>query len=65
MMEQKYRVIVDKQVYARDMDLTTALTLTEALFNKWHSEPTLAITIEREEDMRCEMVEEDRIEVSN
>lgn len=64
MLEQKYRVLVDKQVYARDMDLSTALTLTEALFTKWHSEANLAITIEREDDMRCEMVVEDRVEVS-
>lgn len=59
MLEQKYKVIVDNQIYARDMDLNTALTLTQALFDKWHSESNLAITIEREDrDVMC-CVEDD------
>ena len=55
-MEQyEYIVLVDGKVYARGMDLNTALTLTEALFNKWHSEANLAITIEREDNRICEV----------
>ena len=58
MDEYEYKVLVDGKVYARDMDLDTALTLTKALFDKWYLEPHVAITIERE-DNRCTMVMED------
>ena len=64
MPQYTYKVLVDKQVYARDMDLSTALLLTQALFDKWHSEANLAITIEREDNNTCEMLIEDKIEVT-
>ena len=63
-MQHTYRVIVDKQVYAKEMDLTTALLLTQALFEKWHSEANLVITIEREDNDGCTMSIEDVIEVT-
>lgn len=64
MNEYEYKVVVDNKVYARDMDLQTALTLTEALFNKWHGETNLAITIERE-DFSVRMSEDKvRLEVT-
>lgn len=52
MPQYTYRVLVDKQIYARDMELATALILVQALFDKWYNEPNLAITVEREDD-RC------------
>ena len=64
MPQYTYKVLVDKQVYARDMDLPTALLLTQALFEKWHNEVNLAITIEREDTQTCEMLIEDKIEVT-
>ena len=53
MEEFSYSVIVDKEVIARCMTLTNALTLTQALFEKWHSEINLAITIQRDDDKCC------------
>jgi hypothetical protein len=64
MPQYTYKVLVDKQTYARDMDLPTALLLTQALFDKWHSEANLAITIEREDNAVCEVMIEDKIEVT-
>ena len=64
MEEYEYKVLVDGKVYAGEMNLDTALTLTKALFDKWYNEANLAITIERE-DNRCTLaVEEDKDEVS-
>ena len=64
MNEVTYRVIVDDRVQARDMDLTTALTLAEALFHKWYDEPRLAITIEREDSHACTMAMESEYEIA-
>lgn len=58
MPRNSYKVIVDGQVYARDMELETALTLVEALFNKWYQESKLAITVQRESDEPVMAVEE-------
>ena len=65
MPEYIYKVIVDGKVYADDMTLETALTLTEALFNKWYSEDNLAITIQRTEVSHTISVMEDKIEVAD
>jgi len=49
MNECTYSVIVDNDVIAKGMTLSNALIMTEALFQKWHSESDIAITIQRED----------------
>lgn len=63
MPRNSYKVIVDGQVYAGDMELETALILVEALFNKWYHEPKLAITVQRESDEPV-MAAEEKIELA-
>ena len=58
MPRNSYKVIVDGQVYAGDMELETALILVEALFNKWYQESKLAITVQRESNEPTMAVEE-------
>ena len=65
MPKNSYEVLVDGQVYARDMDLDTALVLVEGLFDKWYQEPNLAITIQRENQDVCESAIEDKIELTS
>lgn len=64
MPRNSYKVLVDGQVYARDMELSTALILVEGLFDKWYSEPNLAITIQRESNSLTECAVEDKLEVT-
>lgn len=64
MPRNSYKVLVDDQVYARDMELSTAMVLVEGLFDKWYQEPNLAITIQRESDSPTACAVEDKIEVT-
>ena len=64
MPRNSYKVLVDGQVYARDMELSTAMVLVEGLFDKWYQEQNLAITIQRESDTAAVCAVEDKIEVT-
>lgn len=50
MNEYRYSIIVDDEVIATGMLLSNALTMTEALFQKWHSEADITISIMREDN---------------
>lgn len=60
MGEFEYSVIERGNVIAHGMTLHNALTFVKALFEEGYNEPTMAITIQRE-DNHCIMVEEDRV----
>ena len=60
MEEVTYSVIVEKEVIARDMTLTNALTLAQALFDKWYNEKALAVTIQRNELEKCCVVDTEK-----
>lgn len=53
MNEQTYKVVVDNEVIAKSMTLHNALILVEALFSKWYNEVDTAITVQREDDLKC------------
>lgn len=49
MNEYTYSVIVDAEIIAKGMSLNNALIMVEALFQKWHSESDINISIQRED----------------
>lgn len=54
MNENEYSVIVDDVKIACEMTLGNALILVEALFQKWHNEVDMRISIQREDNrVRC------------
>lgn len=48
MPANKYMVLCDRVVVARDMELETALMLVEAMFEKYWNERAFALEIKRE-----------------
>ncbi len=46
-----YSVKIDDVVIAKDMSLGNAMILTKALFEEWYKEPSISITIVKEERM--------------
>ena len=57
MGEYEYSVIENGDVIARGMTLHNALTFVKAIFDESYNEPSLALTIQRE-DTHCIMVED-------
>ena len=53
MIEDKYKVLVDNVVFARDMDIRTATILVKALFEEYYNDYTMAVTIKREDRTDC------------
>ena len=50
MNEYRYSILVDDEVIAKDMLLSNAMIMAEALFQKWYSEADLTISIKREDN---------------
>ena len=47
MRETKYRVKIDNDIIAENVNLTTAIILVKGLFNEYHNETILDITISK------------------
>ena len=52
MNENKYKVLIDKAVYAENMTIETAVILVKALFVEYYADHKMEITIKEME--RCE-----------
>lgn len=57
MNDYEYSVIVENEVIASGMTLNNALVLVKALFQEWHNESTLKISIQRDLLERCTVVD--------
>ena len=53
MEEKKYKVLINNEVVAKDMDIRTATVLVRALFEEYYNDCTMAITINQEDRVIC------------
>lgn len=53
MEEKKYKVLINNQVVAKDMDIRTATVLVRALFEEYYNDYTMAVTIKQEDRAAC------------
>ena len=53
MIENKYKVLIDNTVVARDMDIRTATILVKALFEEYYNDYAMAVTIKQEDRTDC------------
>ena len=54
MTEKRYKVLIDNQVVAQDMNIETAIILVKALFEKYYND--FAMTVSVREMERTEVV---------
>lgn len=53
MEEKKYKVLINNEVVAKDMDIRTATVLVRALFEEYYNDCTMAVTINQEDRVIC------------
>ncbi len=53
MEEKKYKVLINNEVVAKDMDIRTATVLVRALFEEYYNDYTMAVTIKQEDRTIC------------
>ena len=53
MEEKKYKVLINNEVVAKDMDIRTATILVRALFEEYYNDYTMAVTIKQEDRAVC------------
>lgn len=49
MEENRYKVLIDNEVVAKDMDIKTATVLVKALFEEYYNDYAMAVTIKQED----------------
>lgn len=53
MYENKYRVFINNEVVAKDMDIRTATVLVRALFEEYYNDYTMTVSIKQEDRAVC------------
>ena len=53
MSEKKYKVLINNEVVAHDMDLKTATILIRALFEEYYNDYTMMVSIKQEDLAVC------------
>lgn len=53
MEEKKYKVLINNEVVAKDMDIRTATVLVRALFEEYYNDYTMTVTIKQEDRAVC------------
>jgi hypothetical protein len=53
MYENKYMVLINNSVVARDMDIRTATVLVKALFEEYYNDHTMTVSIKEEDRVVC------------
>lgn len=53
MYEKKYRVFINNEVVAKDMDIKTATVLIRALFEEYYNDCLMTISIKEEDRAVC------------
>lgn len=56
MGENKYRVLINNTVVAKDMDIKTATVLVRALFEEYYNDYNMTISIKQEDRAVCQEV---------
>lgn len=53
MYENKYKVFINNEVVAKDMDIRTAIVLIRALFEEYYNDYTMTVSIKQEDRAVC------------
>ena len=53
MEEKKYKVLINNEVVAKDMDIRTATVLVRALFEEYYNDHSMTISIKEMERTVC------------
>lgn len=53
MYENKYKVLINNDVVAQDMDIRTATILVRALFEEYYNDYSMVISIKQADRMVC------------
>ena len=53
MEEKKYKVLINNEVVAKDMDIRTATVLVRALFEEYYNDHSMTISIKEMERAVC------------
>lgn len=53
MYENKYMVLINNGVVAKDMDIKTATVLIRALFEEYYNDHTMTVSIKEEDRAVC------------
>lgn len=61
MNDYEYSVIVDNVVIAKGMTIGNAMILVKALFQEWHNEDDMKISIQKNLIERCMVAPEDKL----
>ena len=61
MNDYEYSVIVDNVVIAKGMSIGNAMILVKALFQEWHNESDMKISIQKNLIERCIVASEDKL----
>ena len=56
MMDNRYKVLINNQVVAKDMDIKTATVLVRALFEEYYNDYNMTISIKQEDRAVCQEV---------
>ena len=59
--DYEYSVIVDNVVIAKGMTIGNAMILVKALFQEWHNEDDMKISIQKNLIERCMVAPEDKL----
>lgn len=52
MSDKRYKIVLDNEVVAEEMDIDTALLLVKALFEKYYCDSSMTISIKEMEHAR-------------
>lgn len=53
MYEKKYKVLINNEIVASDMDIKTATVLVRALFKEYYNDYTMIVSIKQEDRTVC------------
>lgn len=53
MIENRYRVLINNEVVAKDMDIRTATVLVRALFEEYYNDYAMTVSIKQEDRAVC------------
>lgn len=53
MYEKKYRVLINNEVVAKDMDIKTATILVKALFEEYYNDYAMTVSVQEEDRAVC------------
>lgn len=54
MSEKKYKVLINNEVVAEEMDIKTATVLIRALFEEYYNDYTMTVSIKEMDRVVCE-----------